>query len=527
MVRFLYVLSDFRRLTCEGLFGLAEKTPDKPCLLIATEGRGKLWAGDKEYALSRGKGLSFGPGTPLRIANRSESRLALYLAEFDRVELDPTGPADWELGEGEFYPKSFARMEELALELYAKRDARSGSLEAYGNQALFHELAYLAMAGKPTDRERQATDAVERAIARLRQFPERDLSLKELAEEAGLSPRHYSRIFSRLTGQSPIDYQIGLRLNRAKGLLSAEEASVHRVAYEVGFRDPFHFSRSFKKHTGVTPKLYSRLKGNDVRLASLQFLGEMLALGIKPVGAPKQLLDCRYFDGRTEGIQAIGDSVVTPYLDKLAEIKPDAIVTFNGFHLADYSKIAHTFDVTWTMPFFDRFRLIADKFGKAEEADRWLDRYGRMVADAKERLSRFLEEKQTVSFFWMRGLPETFQAYIDVGALYRDVGFRAPRAIEAIRERPGHPFKVDVPSDELPAYAGDHLFVVVSDDPVSRREFDRLTASPAWRSLEAVRRGRVHRLTEDWLRVDPVSLAAQIAELTERMVPRDRNFPRG
>ncbi|QHT58820.1 helix-turn-helix domain-containing protein [Paenibacillus lycopersici] len=547
MLPYIYVWNGTNRIAGEELRGMPAAEENRYRLLIAVRGTGAIRAGGREYPLERGACIVLMPGCGWLASDPAETGLIVLATAFERMRMNveagprarqderqPSGAAasddpaegvpedaafDWEPAEGACFPKSFSRMEELVLALY-DNGATAHGVRLYGKHALFQELIYLLMSEDAASGERRAVQAVERSIGLLRQSPSPDFTLAQLSETASLSPRRYSRIFRRLTGQSPIDYQNGLRIEQAKRLLATTDAAVHRIAHDIGFRDPFHFSRSFKRHTGVPPRLYARLSKADAKLVSLQYLGDMLALGIKPVGAPSQLLACRFYADRTEGIQVVGETVVTPDFDKLAAMKPDIIVTFDGHHAREYAQIAHTVDISWQLPFFDRFRLLADKVGKAEDAERWVERYMQHTAACKAQLKPQLEAGHTASLLWMQGLPATFQAYLDVGVLFRDLGMQAPPAIAAMRQKPNHPFKTDMPLDMLAACAGDHLFVAVSPDAESEREFRKLAASPQWQSLRAVREGRVYRLSSDWIREDPLSMIAQMDDAVRWMTQR-------
>lgn len=82
-----------------------------------------------------------------------------------------------------------------------------------------------------------------------------DISLADLAAEAGLSRFHLIRVFQRATGQTPHAYLINRRIERAKASLRAgEKLSV--VAVATGFSDQAHLTRVFKARVGVTPGVY-------------------------------------------------------------------------------------------------------------------------------------------------------------------------------------------------------------------------------------------------------------------------------
>lgn len=81
------------------------------------------------------------------------------------------------------------------------------------------------------------------------------LSLEQLAAAAGLSPFHFSRLFSRLMGLSPHQYLMNRRLQHARRLLSAPggRCSIAHVAIESGFGEQSHLGRLFRRTYGVSP----------------------------------------------------------------------------------------------------------------------------------------------------------------------------------------------------------------------------------------------------------------------------------
>jgi AraC family transcriptional regulator len=84
----------------------------------------------------------------------------------------------------------------------------------------------------------------------------RDLSLRELAQLAQLSPHYFSQLFKQSTGFSPHQYILRCRIDRGKQLLRQGELSIAGVAKIVGFVDQSHFHRHFKRLEGITPKAF-------------------------------------------------------------------------------------------------------------------------------------------------------------------------------------------------------------------------------------------------------------------------------
>jgi len=72
-------------------------------------------------------------------------------------------------------------------------------------------------------------------------------------------PVGYSKLrkdFKRLTGQSPNQYQLNLKLEKAKELLNGTNLSISEIAYQTGFESVFYFSKLFKAKNNVSPKSF-------------------------------------------------------------------------------------------------------------------------------------------------------------------------------------------------------------------------------------------------------------------------------
>ena len=79
-----------------------------------------------------------------------------------------------------------------------------------------------------------------------------------MAERSGLTRRTFARRFGSATGQRPIDYVHGLRIETARQLIESGAANLDDVGFQVGYDDPTFFRRLFRRTTGLTPGVYRR-----------------------------------------------------------------------------------------------------------------------------------------------------------------------------------------------------------------------------------------------------------------------------
>ena len=84
------------------------------------------------------------------------------------------------------------------------------------------------------------------------------ISGQQLADCAGLSRCHFARAFRQSTGMSPRGYVLRRRIERAQHLMLSTQAALSDIALECGLADQSHFSRTFLKVCGTTPRAWRR-----------------------------------------------------------------------------------------------------------------------------------------------------------------------------------------------------------------------------------------------------------------------------
>src|SRR5262249_40212607 len=85
---------------------------------------------------------------------------------------------------------------------------------------------------------------------------EDDLSLDEMAQSVGLSTAHFARMFRKSTGETPHQFVLRQRIDRARAMLRAPDARVLDVAVACGFKTQQHFEQVFRDVCSVSPTEY-------------------------------------------------------------------------------------------------------------------------------------------------------------------------------------------------------------------------------------------------------------------------------
>lgn len=103
--------------------------------------------------------------------------------------------------------------------------------------------------GLPPNRLRSVLDHIHTHL------PTR-LRLADLASKVRMSPQHFANLFRKSVGRAPHEYVLYERIERAKRLLAETDIAIADIALEVGFANQSHFTETFHRLAGVTPRRY-------------------------------------------------------------------------------------------------------------------------------------------------------------------------------------------------------------------------------------------------------------------------------
>ncbi len=150
-----------------------------------------------------------------------------------------------------------AFLQQLRSELLSRPRPSALFIQGIAQSLAVHLVrTYPEPSGRPGARGGLPAFALRKIVALLEARLTEGVPLGKLAEEAGYSAFHFSRLFKRTTGLSPSQYLISLRMAQARRLLRESARSIIEVGLEVGYTNPSHFAQIFRRQVGVTPSEY-------------------------------------------------------------------------------------------------------------------------------------------------------------------------------------------------------------------------------------------------------------------------------
>ena len=128
----------------------------------------------------------------------------------------------------------------------------------YVSQVMRHLLGMITLLQGESQQDERKSMYVERSIQYMVEHVQSSLTLDELADYISLSKSHFIHLFKEVTGYSPIDYYMRLKIQRACQYLDLTDCSVKEVSKNIGIQDQYYFSRVFSKIMGQSPSDYRK-----------------------------------------------------------------------------------------------------------------------------------------------------------------------------------------------------------------------------------------------------------------------------
>lgn len=144
------------------------------------------------------------------------------------------------------------------LTVFFIQDKFGAKIARHVEQHFFHEVrkSYPVKDYFTDSLQSHPDEEIAEAQSLIRQNPQQEIQVKELAKKLQLSLRTFNRRFKSATNQTPTQYIQSVRMSAAGELLQTTNLSVAEIAFESGYQDLSHFTSLFKKHFGTTPSQY-------------------------------------------------------------------------------------------------------------------------------------------------------------------------------------------------------------------------------------------------------------------------------
>jgi len=227
-------------------------------LIYCHEGRGKLKIRKTEYKIEAGDFFTIPIKTAHTYAADEKDPWTIFWIHFKGTVANQI-VASIEKKAG---LKGFIFNNEKSIELFneiytqLERGYSSDNL-MYANMCLWHFLTTFLFNDKyDTSGKLSNKDSIDLAIDYLSNNINKVLSLEEMAKEVNISPSHFSYLFKKKTGFSPIEYFNHLKVQKACQYLLFTKLRIKEISQELGIEDPYYFSRMFSKVMGIAPNDY-------------------------------------------------------------------------------------------------------------------------------------------------------------------------------------------------------------------------------------------------------------------------------
>jgi AraC-like DNA-binding protein len=106
--------------------------------------------------------------------------------------------------------------------------------------------------------DKEITSKIEKACMIMQEHPGGEVCLQDIAVSLNMSYSWFRKTFRRYTGLSPAQYQLQIKLQKAKALLVSSSRSVKEIAYLLDFESPNYFASFFKEKTGLSPLAFRK-----------------------------------------------------------------------------------------------------------------------------------------------------------------------------------------------------------------------------------------------------------------------------
>lgn len=377
-------------------------------------------------------------------------------------------------------------------------------------QVRFQELVTLLLEQRDRSSKFGVEREVEETIHYLHREYSKDIRIERLAEQTALSRWKYNDMFKKMTGKTPVQYLTELRIDRAKQLLIGSDQRLKEIAEQTGFRDEYYFSRRFKQAVGVSPTQFVRLQSRDIRICSLHTLGDLLPLGVVPVGANRFLADL--YGEEARDIQPLDEPLD---MEKLLSLQPDLIICPSYMPEPQYDRlaaVAPTALLNWHDHIYARLYKLGRLLGRGDKAKLWIESYRNKARNIRQKLKPYVQKGESAAaFVYHRNELYVYGGHNFGHTLYEGLGFVPPDRVRMLMTKSLKWKKIAL--EDISRYSGDRVFMAVENKDRHSNEFQEMLQSEAWGNLPAVGNKCSYIVEHRWGLYDALTLERHLDEM--------------
>ena len=231
------------------------------CIEFVARGAGSVTLNNQTYELIPGTLFSYGPGIRQRITSIPQKPMIKYFVDF-------TGDSAIQMLSKHISPLGTAihinRPDEIVviIEDLLTQGLSDSPYKLMICSTLLEYLLYRI--ADITVTEKNAPSKAFLTYQHCRQHIKENFitlnSLQDIAEACLIDPAYLCRLFKRFDTKSPHQYLLNLKMTYAADRFQESGALVKEIAHELGFNDPFHFTRVFTKVFSISPQSFKGLR---------------------------------------------------------------------------------------------------------------------------------------------------------------------------------------------------------------------------------------------------------------------------